>query len=60
MGTEATMSWEFRLRADNARLLVIICIDIWVNIAEMLYKVIFPEARLHVLDAFAGAKAANP
>lgn len=36
MATEPTVSWEFRLRADNACLLVLFGIDFWVDISEML------------------------
>jgi hypothetical protein len=50
MPTESTFAWEFVLRINYTRLLVVVGVNPWVNIPEMLEKMVFSKAGLHVID----------
>jgi len=60
MLAKPTLSGEFSLRTDNTRLLVVIAVHAWVDISKMLRKMVFPETGLHIVNAIAGAEAADP
>lgn len=55
-----TLPREFGLRTHDASLFVLVAVHAWMNVSKMLGKVIFAKARLDVVDALAGAKAADP
>lgn len=57
---ESTVPRELGLGAYDTRILVVVCVDIWMDVAEVLYEMVLPEARLHVLHTIGSAQAADP
>lgn len=60
MSTEATLSWESSIGMNDAVSLVVVAIHAGVDIPEVLRKMVFSEARLHLLDTLIFAQATDP